>query len=540
MSAPDRAPPAAGPGASAPTRWEQASPLVVRITWLAATAGIALRVLNYEANRSLSIDESFLALNVIQKTPGQLLHALAFTQAAPLGFLEVEKLAVTLFGRSEHALRLLPLLASLGALLLLVRVARALLPPLAAMLAVAVFALLDPLVYYSATAKQYEVDVLAVVLVLVAALRFEARGPTRRELVLLAPLGAILVWFSHPATFGLAGLGALLALEPLRRRDRMRLAGLAAVFTVWVASFAVEYQLSQANLGRILGAFHGTGTVLAQTGGGGRFVHTLDRLRYIAGLEDTASGQPILGFLPEWVNRGLTLVVVIVGLIGFVSVFRRRTRVWLVLAIPPALAAVASAFQRYPLAGRTVLFTLPVVALSVGAGLEALVGSRLRSTRLAAAIGFTGVAAVAILPVLHAFRPRTDEEMKPALQYLGAHRQPGDALLISSGAQYAVAYYHLCGCSPFDPATVWPFSTTTHAGAAAIVSHSRGLVIQSRDGNAAAARLHGRRRVWALFAEGERASLLDYLAAHGKLLRSFRTSGPSAITATVYLYDLAP
>src|SRR5436309_4524126 len=68
--------------------------------WVLVGLGCALRILQYAANRSLAIDESYLALNLIEKSPQQLLHALDFNQAAPLGFLEAQKLAVTAFGRS--------------------------------------------------------------------------------------------------------------------------------------------------------------------------------------------------------------------------------------------------------------------------------------------------------------------------------------------------------------------------------------------------------------------------------------------------------
>ena len=519
--------------------WTRGSSVVTWIVWFVVAVGFALRILHYLANRSLSIDESFLALNVIEKPPDQLLHALAFKQAAPLGFLEAQKFMVAVFGRSEHSLRVLPLLASLVALLLFVRVARGILEPLAATLAVAVFALLDPLVYYSATAKQYAFDVLATVLVLLAALAFEARPVRRIELMLLAPFGAILVWFSHASAFELVGLGSLITVVASARRDRRTLAGLGVVFAVWVGSFTIEYELSRANLGRILGAFHGSGTVFAQAGGGGRLVHILDRLRYITGLEDTASGKPVLGFLPDAVNRGLTLVIVIVGLLGFVSLLRTRPRIWLVLAVPPAVAVIVSAFQRYPLAGRTVLFVLPVVAICVGEGARVLVGWRSRFARPAAAVGLVSLAAIAVLPLVHVARPRTDEEMRPALAYLGRHHRRGDALVVSSSAQYAFAYYHLCGCSTFDPANTWSLSTTTDAGAAAVLSRSPKLIIQADEQTSDVRKVLGRKRVWVLSAEDDRSSLLDFLAAHGTLLDDVRTDGPSAITATLQLYDLA-
>src|SRR5215216_5286159 len=105
---------------------------LLRGGWFIVGIGSALRILQYAANRSLSIDESFLALNLISKSPRELLQSLAFNQAAPLGFLEAEKLTLTIFGRSEYALRLLPLLASLVALVAFYGLAQRVLPPLGA------------------------------------------------------------------------------------------------------------------------------------------------------------------------------------------------------------------------------------------------------------------------------------------------------------------------------------------------------------------------------------------------------------------------
>src|SRR5207247_7109011 len=117
--------------------------------------GAALRLIEYLRNRPLGIDESFLALNLIEKSPAQLLHELDFEQAAPLGFLEVEKLAVDLFGWSEYALRLLPLLASLASLVFFYRAGKRLLSMTALPFACAAFVLLDPAIYYAGTGKQY-------------------------------------------------------------------------------------------------------------------------------------------------------------------------------------------------------------------------------------------------------------------------------------------------------------------------------------------------------------------------------------------------
>jgi 4-amino-4-deoxy-L-arabinose transferase-like glycosyltransferase len=510
--------------------------------WTLVGIGCVLRILQYVANRSLSIDESFLALNLIEKSPQRLLHALDFNQAAPLGFLEAQKLAITLFGSSEYALRLLPLLVSLLSLVLFYAVVKRLLRPLSATLAVAVFSLLDPLVYYSATAKQYTFDVTGTTLVLGAALMIESRPLRRSDLLVLGPLGAILVWFSHASVFGLAGVGVLLVLGWIRSRNWTLAPALVAVLALWAGSLAAEYVLSRSNLGRILGAFQrGGGAAFLPLGSGhGWFENTIDRLRYVVGLEDAASGQPILGSLPSGVSRSLAVLIVIVGAVGFVSLLFRRPRLALVLVVPPLLAGIAAVVHEYPLVGRTMLFALPSVALCIGEGVAVFLAATAPKALLAA-VAVACVGAIAVLPAIHAVHPRTNEEMKQALRYLGKWHRRGDALYVSAGAQYALAYYHLCGCSAFDPETVWRFSTIARRGfTGAIEPRTANLVVDSGRGTAETKPLLGRSRVWILFAESRdgKISLIDYLSKHGNSIQSFRASGPPAIAASLFLYNL--
>ena len=126
-----------------------------------AVVGAALRVLHYLQNPGLSLDETFLALNVLERSPADLLKTLDFNQAAPLGYLTIVKGSSALLGGGEYALRLPALLASLGSIVLFAVASRRLLPPVGAIVATAVFALFDPLIYYSAAAKPYAFDVLA-------------------------------------------------------------------------------------------------------------------------------------------------------------------------------------------------------------------------------------------------------------------------------------------------------------------------------------------------------------------------------------------
>jgi hypothetical protein len=522
--------------------------------WFFVALGSTFRILAYVANPSLSIDESYLALNLVERSPSELIGALDFNQAAPVGFLEAEKLIIAIFGSDEYALRFLPLLLSLAAIVLFCGVAQRVLRPSAALVAVATFALLDPLVYYSATAKQYAFDVIAAVAILTLALVLEERPLRRRDFLALTLLGGVLVWFSHASVFVLGGLALLLGIRCVGDRDWRRTSALVAMVGVWAASFAVEYLLTRSNLAGIVGSFgaDGGGELLTPgQPGASEFGRATDRLRYLVGLEDTASGEPILASLPSYVNRSLTVLILLVVAVGFISLLRQRPRLALFLATPAALAAIASAGDQYPLVGRTLLFLLPSVALCIGEGARVLLALIARKSLIATvAVAITAsILAIAILPTIHVFEPRRTEEMKLALRYLGMHHRNDDALYVSNQGQYAFAYYHLCGCASFDPRAVWPFSIASDRRgqrAAAVEARSPDLIIEAGPSAGDEVRtvikpLVGRSRVWVLFADThdyEKEPLLDYLDMHGRRLQHFRAPGPSGVAASLYLYDL--
>jgi uncharacterized membrane protein len=119
------------------------------VTWLSVaimTVGVVLRVGRYLADRSLWLDESYLALNLMTRSYRGLLETLDYNQGAPIGFLWAERFMLSLFGDSELALRFFPLAVSIAALLLFYAVARDLLRSVAFLVGLLLFATIDPFV----------------------------------------------------------------------------------------------------------------------------------------------------------------------------------------------------------------------------------------------------------------------------------------------------------------------------------------------------------------------------------------------------------
>src|SRR4051812_831306 len=154
-----------------------------RIARALMAVGIFLRLARYLANRSLWLDEVLLTRNILDRSFAGLLQPLDLNQGAPVGFLMLQKLAVTLLGPSEFALRLVPLIAGLAAVPLFWFLARRMLDLPIAVFALALFTVCEPLIYYSSEAKQYALDVTLALAILLAAARLLENQNTRRLLM---------------------------------------------------------------------------------------------------------------------------------------------------------------------------------------------------------------------------------------------------------------------------------------------------------------------------------------------------------------------
>src|SRR5262249_18913682 len=161
--------------------------------------------------------EASLALNLTGRDYAGLTAELDHFQVAPVLFLWAQKSVLTALGDSEWALRLLPFLASVAALLLFWRLAPDLLPPLAAALAVGFLAVARWPVTMGASIKPYSLDLLVALALLTLAATWLRQGRSR-WLALLAVAGPLAVGLSYPAIFVAGGIS--LALLPTLWRQR--------------------------------------------------------------------------------------------------------------------------------------------------------------------------------------------------------------------------------------------------------------------------------------------------------------------------------
>lgn len=195
-----------------------------RIAWRNAliavvVAGCVFRLAQYLADRSYWPDEALLTLNIMNRPARELAGLLDYKQAAPPLFLWVERGLFVAFGGSEYVMRAVPLAASIATLILFALLARRLLSPAAAGVAVALLAWSDRLIWHASEVKQYSGDVLCATLLFYLA--FGMRRPIS-DIVRFAVISlgaAVLIWFSHPAAIIFGAVSLTMFFRVLRSDD---------------------------------------------------------------------------------------------------------------------------------------------------------------------------------------------------------------------------------------------------------------------------------------------------------------------------------
>ncbi|MGA2439866.1 MAG: hypothetical protein ABSH08_02820 [Tepidisphaeraceae bacterium] len=409
------------------------------LAWGLVALGIVIRLRMYLADRSFWRDESALALNVIHRSFAGLFQPLDYNQGAAVGFLMIQKLAFTLFGGGEMALRLWPITASVLAVPLFYLLCRGLLSRRAAIFALAFFALAADTSYYWAGCKQYSTDCFIAILLMflaVRALKFPADSPARgrNRILALALGGALAIWFSHPAVFVLAGVGVAAVLQwpqdrprgRLRLRDRQT-ANVLFLAGVWIASFFLNYWFCLRKL-----------------------THNDYLQHYWADVGGAFAPPPVSLDSVTWYKRnfldlfrnfsiefqGLAALAFVVGAI---EIHRAGRHLPAMLLTPLAAALAASALHQYPFEWRLLLFAVPSITIVVAAGLDFPWKGELR------VVGVVALCLLLISPVnksintLH--NPPSDCDMRPALEFVAAHYQPGDVFYLNDSARCDLAYY---------------------------------------------------------------------------------------------------
>jgi hypothetical protein len=391
--------------------------------------GAGIRFRQFLVGRSLWVDEAALALNIVNRSPSELLLPLDFLQGAPAGFLLLAKGATEIGDTSELWLRLVPFLSSILILILFPLITRRFLSPPGILMGLALLALSSQLIDYATETKQYATDVVATVFGLTIYTGIRAKPLAAGRSILLALAGVVMVWLSHPAVFVLGAVGLVALIEKWGSGDRRQILWLAVIGASWVAAFTAMYLLTLDDLTQ--------NERLAQFWGGG-FPPSL------------ASGMGLVTWLWHKFHAlsHMTLGVVYAGLAslaliaGLVSFFRRDKALLGVLAGPVILMLIAATLRAYPFADRLLLYTAPLIAILIAEGTVLLVNSLRPVSRI---LAYAVPILILFQPSIQAWEliknPQYKEELRPVLAYIDGNRRQEDHIYLYYSSYLPFEYY---------------------------------------------------------------------------------------------------
>ncbi|MDX6407719.1 MAG: hypothetical protein QOE13_790, partial [Gaiellaceae bacterium] len=299
------------------------------LPWTIVAIGVLIRLVRYAADRSLWLDEAYLALNLKGRSYGDLIGTLDFNQAAPPLFLFIEKAVMGVFGDSEYALRLFPFAAAIGSMVLAYPVARRYLSPRAVPVALLFFAVLEPFAFFGAEVKQYSSDILVTLVLLYLCAR-AVDAETRafpRWIAAIAVAGIVGVSLSYPSAFVLAGVACAVLYSAIMRRDRTSILWVVTTFGLILVAFLVTFIVS-IHKGRAVQAS------AASISGDSRIVV---KNLYLVFTDPAGLPRTVVG------------LAAVVALLGFVSILRRSRALALLFAGCLASVFVTGLAGEYPI-----------------------------------------------------------------------------------------------------------------------------------------------------------------------------------------------
>jgi hypothetical protein len=385
-------------------------PLLYLRRWVFGLAALGLlwRVVLYLVGRPIWGDEAALGLNIVGRTYAELLAPLDHDQVAPILFLWLERAASDLLGLSEYAMRLVPLLAGIAALVVTARWARAVAEPLTASLTIALVAVSYFCTRHTVELKPYGFDLLATATLLLFATRF-LTSRRAADLVLLTVATPLALGASHPAVFTAAGIATALLLVMKEEPTRTRVA-YAAFVAVLAASFLGWFVLVTR------GQYDRTAPFMVEFWRPA--FPPAKPWPFLAWILDVHTGS-LLAYPVGGPNAG-SVVSFVLFAIGLVAWVRVRPRVATVLLLAPfALTFVAAALHRYPYgySARVAQHLVPAIVLLVATGIVQVVRWASRSAidvHRGAAIAFCVLGVIGIGGLVRTVvRPYKDEGDRP-------------------------------------------------------------------------------------------------------------------------------
>ncbi len=389
--------------------------------------GVTASLINLLNNRSLWLDEAMLGLNIINKSFHQLLMPLDMNQVAPIGFLYIEKFFTEIFGKVDWALKIFPWLSYLSSIVLIFLFSKKVLDSkIIALFSSALFATNTFIIRYSAEVKQYSSDIFIMLLIVTAAVYYDA-FKNKVYLVLYSLLGILAIWLSNIAVIGLFSIGIYMFVREIKNKKSIFNYRFIP-FLIWIVAFVIYYCLFISH--------HPTREFMTKywLQQGGFMPGNIFSLRFYYFLFSKAKMTLpfLLGFK---YNVWFSLFAFVLGLIVL-----KRNNVLFLCMFPVVIHLILSAFQLYPYEKRTALYLTPFFILFISSGIiysfNFLINKKIK-------LPVYLLSLFLILNLIHIVKniPSENEEVKKSLQYINSKIKSGDNINVYFVTEPAYMFY---------------------------------------------------------------------------------------------------
>ncbi len=311
-------------------------------------------IIQFFSNRPIDLDESWIALNLMNRSYGRLLLPLDYNQVAPIGLLMLWKSLGLVFGYKVWALRLYAFLLFVPSLYLIYRFIKHYSDEKTALFTSTLFALNTTVIFLFTETKQYAGDVFFFFLLVILAIRY-LNQPGLKNALTLSLTGMLALWFSNVSVFALATIGVVVLFKYFRQKFRLK--SFVLIGLSWLVSFGIYYWFFIRN--------HPTRDFMIQFWT--RWNAFFDPLHPVAFIKNFffVAGKSALELMGPL--KYLSLMI----FIGIFSLFKQKKFEFLLWTLTPVVLHIfASTLRMYPFQVRMSLYLFPVFILWFLLGLQ--------------------------------------------------------------------------------------------------------------------------------------------------------------------------
>lgn len=393
-------------------------------------SGLFFRIHYFFLDRSLWLDEVFLALNLIENDfisflTGQTLYG----QNAPPGFMALLFGVIAPFSISEKALRLLPFIFSVLSLFFYCYILFKYFSNKTVLIALFLFATSGFLINYSAEFKPYSLDVLLTICIMYLGFRYINFEIDRVALVSLSIVGCCVIWFSYPVCILLAGLGITLFIDRLKVKDKESLINLTYTGFLWCLSFLILFFV------------HYYPSMQSQKETGGFAYHAMNYINiWPIDIENFQHNKALIfRILMDLSTTSTFKYLLILIPLGVGTVVLKRSKYSLFLLFPFIILFLLAVLKLYPLATRMILFVFPIIFLIIALGLNEIIRGKYAWVPTLFVI-------IIISPILlntieQSTNPLKREHVRPLINHYINEKSAGEKLYILGPAILPYKYY---------------------------------------------------------------------------------------------------